>query len=249
MRSEEILRECSGADTVVLFIHGIIESSGFFEEYMDLVPRNFSACSMLLEGHGGTVQQFSESSMKKWKQQVYDKVMALSARYRNILLVGHSMGSLFAIELASAYPEIIRGILIMGTPLRLWITPEMPLTMLRVFLNKYPKDDPKYIACLNIFGIADWQPVWRYIGWVPRYIELFRDVKTARKAFRKLTVPCWAVHSRYDEVTSRSVVRMFENSPVTRLVILPRSHHFYYPEPDRRLLDDTMKAFFHAFGD
>lgn len=247
MYSQELNRVCKGADTVVLFIHGIIESSDFFEKYMELVPPHFSACSILLDGHGRTVEEFCASSMKKWKAQLEDKIAELSAAYKNILLVGHSMGSLFAIELAFAHPEIVRGILIMGTPLRLWITPEMPMTMLRIFFGKYSEADDRTMASVKAYGMKNWLPLWRYLGWIPRYFELFRDIKVARKALKELTVPCWAIHSKLDEVVSRRVIRMFQKNPCVRLTVLPNAHHLYYPPEDRKLLEDTMTAFYNSF--
>lgn len=247
MYSQEINRVCEGADTVVLFIHGIIESSDFFEEYMALVPDHFSACSILLDGHGRTVEEFCASSMEKWKAQLEDKIAELSAFYKNILIVGHSMGSLFAIELAVKYPEIIQGIFIMGTPLRLWITHEMPVTMMRIYFRNYTEKDKRTMAYVKAYGMKNWLPLWRYIGWLPRYFELFRDIKVARKAFWQLHVPCWAVHSKLDEVVSRTVIRMFQKDPCVRLTVLPTAHHLYYPPQDRKLLEDSMTAFYNSF--
>jgi len=54
----------------VLFIHGIIGTPRHFTELIPLVqqvPEDFTVSNIILDGHGGTVDDFAHTSMAKWK--------------------------------------------------------------------------------------------------------------------------------------------------------------------------------------
>ena len=67
----------------------------------------------------GTVKDFSKSSMKKWEEQVEQIVVELSQKYKEITVVAHSMGTLFAYMMAKKYPERVKNIMLLGTPLKI----------------------------------------------------------------------------------------------------------------------------------
>ena len=110
-------RIVAGADTAILFIHGIVGTPDQFLPLMPLVPDNWSCVNLLLPGHGGSVSDFSHSSMAAWRRYVADEVAALSAHHRRILLAGHSMGTLFCIDEATKHSERIQGLFLLACPL------------------------------------------------------------------------------------------------------------------------------------
>ena len=73
MEHKEYVRIVPGADTAVLFIHGIVGTPNHFTDLIslvELVPEDWSVCNLLLDGHGGNADDFAATSMKKWKNQV-----------------------------------------------------------------------------------------------------------------------------------------------------------------------------------
>ena len=70
MEHLEYIRIVDHADTAVLFIHGIVGTPNHFHAFIPLVPEHISVCNLLLDGHGGSVKDFSHTSMRKWVVQV-----------------------------------------------------------------------------------------------------------------------------------------------------------------------------------
>ena len=75
MDQNDYIRIVPGADTGVLFIHGIAGTPEHFTKLIPLVqmvPESYSVYNLLLDGHGKTAKDFGKSSMKIWKRQVLD---------------------------------------------------------------------------------------------------------------------------------------------------------------------------------
>jgi esterase/lipase len=84
VKHKEYIRHTSG-NTAVLFIHGFLGSPNHFRPFLELVPENFGIYNVLLHGHGRTVKDFSNASMKIWKEQVENIVLQLSEKYDKII--------------------------------------------------------------------------------------------------------------------------------------------------------------------
>lgn len=100
MEIQETIRYIDHADTAILFVHGILGTPEHFAPFLPLVPPDWSIYNVLLKGHGGSVKDFSEASMGEWKQQVHDAYQALRAVHQKVVIVAHSMGTLFAVQAA-----------------------------------------------------------------------------------------------------------------------------------------------------
>ena len=98
MNHLEYIKEVENANTVFIFIHGIVGSPNHFDDFIFHVPSNYSIYNILLEGHGKSVKDFSKASKTKWEKQVENLVHRLSTMYDNIYLVAHSMGTLLSIQ-------------------------------------------------------------------------------------------------------------------------------------------------------
>ena len=60
-----------GAGTAVLMVHGIVGTPRHFDWLIPEFDETWSVYNILLDGHGGSVDDFAETSMKKWKEQVH----------------------------------------------------------------------------------------------------------------------------------------------------------------------------------
>ena len=117
MNHEPYFREGPGK-TAVLLIHGIAGSPGHFRDLVPIIPQTFAVSNILLDGHNGTVRDFSSSSMEKWKTQFRNTLQNLCERYENVVIVAHSMGTLFAIQAAIERPEKIPHLFLLNVPTR-----------------------------------------------------------------------------------------------------------------------------------
>ena len=104
---------------VFLIIHGF--GGGTYEiEYLvkHLQEKGLDTYTVSLAGHGGTKKELTASSHVDWIQSAGKAIDELRLKYRNISLVGFSLGGLISVHFASL-PEI-RKIVFINTPIYFW---------------------------------------------------------------------------------------------------------------------------------
>lgn len=236
-------RPGTGRDAV-LMIHGIAGSPGHFRDLVPVIPASFSIYNILLEGHNGSVKDFGRASMAKWKAQVRNTLDDLLAKHDRVVIVGHSMGTLFAIQAAIDHPDRIPALFLLSVPTRPWVRPSTMGTCLRIAWGKC--ETPADRAMRGDTGIALTKKLWQYLGWVPRMIELLAECRRIRKSLPRLTVPTQTFQSRIDELVSVRSCRDLEEHPYIINTVLSDSGHFVYGEKDAVLLQkrllETLKA-------
>lgn len=222
-----------GSDTAILMIHGIMGTPRHFDMLLPLIPEDWSVYNVLLPGHGGTTLDFGRSSMKAWRGEAMSLFAELCGKYRRIVLVGHSMGTLFAIRMALERPEKVPFLLLLASPMAVGLKPIMVENALRVGFNRVREDRPRQTATRDACSVGTTLRLWQYLSWVPRFLELFREIWVVRKLLPGLEVPCHAVQSADDEMVSPRAVKILSDSGRVQLTVLPHSGHYYYPETDR----------------
>ena len=94
---KSFLYENKKSNTMVIFIHGILEGPNQFRKFANTVyNKGFSYSAILLDGHGGSGNKFANSSKNKWIDSVEKETLKYKDTYENIILVGHSMGGLLS---------------------------------------------------------------------------------------------------------------------------------------------------------
>ena len=129
------IRMGTGSNAVLL-IHGIAGSPGHFRDLIPAIPDSYSIYNILLDGHSGKVENFSHSSMTKWKAQVQTTLDDLFCQYEKVVIVAHSMGTLFAIRAAIDHPDRIPALFLLAVPTRPWVRLSTWLTSLQVAFGK-----------------------------------------------------------------------------------------------------------------
>lgn len=202
----------SGQERIaILFIHGILGTTSHFEPFLSLVPPNWSICNLSLKGHGGSVKDFSQASMIEWKQQVKNALEELSETNNKIIIVAHSMGTLFAIQEAIEKP--VDELFLLNVPLKVRVTLRLFRTSWRVFTGNIKPDDKWSLAAQNAYSIERDNHILRYFGWIPRYLELFSEIRKTRKIIGKLRTPSHIYLSMLDEMVSPKCSKLFKDNP------------------------------------
>ena len=228
------------SDTAVLFIHGILGTPRHFDFLLPLLPEKWSCRTLLLPGHGGNCRDFSESSMDEWKAYCESALLELAANHKRVLLVGHSMGTLLSVYLAEKYPEKTGGIFALAMPLYPQFTPVAMAGCLHALLRSPDTDTAYQRSVREACSIKLSKNPFVYIGWIPRYLELFALCRETRKLMPELKVPCTAIQSRKDELVA---FRSAKHTGKAGTLILPDSRHYFYSPEDR----ETIKKEFHEF--
>lgn len=226
----------NGADTAILFIHGILGTPSHFKDFIPLIPESYSVHNLLLDGHGGGVKEFSNTSMSRWKNQVENAVTDILKTHKYIIIVAHSMGTLFAIQQAISKPKKIKALFLLAAPLKISVKFKAFSNSIKVFFDKIKPDDKSALAAKLAYGIEKDKRFWLYIGWIPRYLELFKEIKHTRKITNLLNVPSYIFQSKNDELVSKKSVEYLKNNSNFNLKILNDSWHYYYSKNDYNYL-------------
>ena len=246
LRHQPIIRDVPGAQTAVLFVHGILGTPDHFTFLMEAIPADWSVRNLLLVGHGGGVCDFSRASMDQWKRQVASAVDELCQMHERLYIVAHSMGTLFAIDAARCHPRRIAGLFLLAAPLRLAPKPRILLNCLKIAFDRVPPDDLWTNQARAAYGLDADPRLWRYLGWIPRYLELFAEIRRVRKQLPGLAAPTLVFPSAHDELLSQRAAACFDSLPCARVEILPNSGHYGYPPQDAQHLLSALHAFLRA---
>lgn len=239
---KEYKRVAEYPDKAILLIHGIVGTPNHFAPFLEFVPQNFSVYNMLLDGHGKGVKDFAKASMKKWEQQVADAVKELSQQHNEIYIVAHSLGCLLAIEQAIQNPKITK-LFLLAVPLKLFLKPRMFTNSLKVYFNKVTPQNKELMAAKECYGIGDDKNLLHYLGWVPRFLELFSKIRETRKIIGSVNIPCVACQSLKDEMVSKTANVILCQNPSISVVELGNSGHYYYAKEDFLYIKEKFLTF------
>ena len=223
----------------VLLIHGILGTPNHFNPFLPFIPSDWSICNILLKGHGGSVKDFSRASMSEWKAQVRDALDELLETHDRVMIAAHSMGTLFAIQEAIEKP--VTELFLLNVPFKLHVTGRLFRTVWCVFRGKIQPDDQWAVAAKNAYSIESDRHILRYLGWIPRYLELFAEIRKTRKILGRLSVPSHVYLSLQDEMVSPKSCDLFKSNTCTTVKVLTTSGHFYYSPEDQALLNEDFK--------
>ncbi len=108
-----------GRETI-LFIHGAGGGQYTWNYQKGFFEKEFNPIVIELPGHGESGGE-GEEEIVTYAEQVYAFLQAVGDR--KIFLVGHSMGGAIVQTLALTHPEVIQGIILVGTGARLKVLP------------------------------------------------------------------------------------------------------------------------------
>ncbi len=233
------IRKAENAQRAVLLVHGILGTPNHFRDLLPLIPESWSVYNILLDGHGGSAEDFSRTSMDKWKAQVDRQLDDILLTHRQILIIAHSMGTLFAIRQAIRRPEPVAGLFLLNVPLAPMLRPRTAADCLRLALGR-PGKSASAQAMAADSGVALTPKLWKYIGWTPRFWELLEEVKATKKLLPQLHTPTLVFQSRHDELVHLSACKHLEGHPSITLARLEHSGHFAYAPEDTKRLQSAL---------
>lgn len=240
MICKEYINIIDSAHTAVLFVHGILGTPLHFCHLVPLVPREFSICNIVLDGHGKGVRDFSRTSMKKWEAQVNSAVETLAKTHENIIIVGHSMGTLLAIGSEAIYKDKVKLLFLENVPLIPFTRPASIRHSYRVLFQKVREDRPDEVAAQKAYGIELDRRLWLYIGWVPNFLELFAKARKTQKLLPRIKAPCLCFQSKKDELVHNRSEKILRRHTHITTHTLHTSTHYLYSEEDLNLITSAF---------
>lgn len=239
MQYKPYIRPVEDAHTAVLMIHGICGTPAHFKDLLPVIPEDWSVYNILLDGHGKEVENFSRTSMEKWKAQVSQVLTSLLDSHDRVFIVAHSMGTLFAIDESIKHPDKVAGLFLLAVPLTPWVSPAVSVGSLGAALG-HVKPGSTAEKMLSVSSIHLSPKLWKYIAWLPRFWELLTQCHSTRKKLGQVSVPCYAFQSRHDELVRRATVGLLAKHPQIHTTVLAHSGHFHYSREDFALLQNQL---------
>jgi pimeloyl-ACP methyl ester carboxylesterase len=237
--------ELDPGQPTVAFLHG----AGLDHSWFGLQSRFFGyhGCNVLaldFPGHGRSDGPAlpSVERMAEWVTHFLDAV-----RIRSASLVGHSLGSLVALECAGHYPERVERIALIGTA--------YPMKVGDAFLEAARKNEQTAFDMDTIWAHAPKVPLggnpnpgmWMYGDTLARLARLapgvlHSDLKACNdyagglEAAAKVRCPALFILGDRDQMTPRKAAGALVNAlPGARTVALPSGHSIMAEAPDATL--------------
>ena len=233
-----------GAPPVWLALHGYCGTPEEMRLVIELAGElGCAAEAPLLAGHGSHARDLAHLSYADWLDGVRPTFLEAAQR-GPVLLVGLSLGSLLAVELALSFPDRVLGLVLLSNAFFLSPFPAWPL------------------RCADKLGLPDFGVPKAYadIGDpVARRTHLTYSAQPVRPAISlvraadrlfsrlvELRCPTLIVHGAKDRLCPVSNAwRVAERigTPDVRVIVLPRSHHIVTRDFDREQLKAELRQF------
>lgn len=227
---------------VVIFIHGIIEGPKQFRSLGQIAYQaGYSIYILLLPGHGGSSNAFANTDFRAWTYYVSREIRRMKGLYEEIIIVGHSMGALFALCEAAVDGGKIKALFLIDTPLVVHLKPRIIKSSYKIMSGivkpweNYTLSEYKAISVSKTHGLG-------YIKWLHRYIELLSIIRYTKKQISKVNVPLFLVFADKDEFVSLKSKNYFKGKSAKYLYLMD-SGHFCYNHSDLMKLEENYKIF------
>lgn len=237
--------ENKDSKTIVIFIHGILEGPNQFKEFAEILHKEgFSYSAILLHGHGKSGKYFAKSSREKWMNSVDKEILKHKDNYENIILVGHSMGALLSLLFALKYKNKVKGIVLISTPLKVFVRFNMIISSIKVAFGRVREQDTLAKYAKKAFSVERGS-IFTYISWIPRYVDLFTLISLTKKELKNIEVPTLIVQCKRDELVSYKTLKVFKRKLQNdyEVINLEKSGHFYYDDEELRYLLNEFEIF------
>lgn len=232
-------RHRPNADIAILMIHGILGTPRHFDWLIHATPDHIHISNILLPGHGGSVQDFSDSTMKQWQNHVAQAICDLERPGRKIIVIGHSLGSLLALNAAQQHKSI-RGLILLNVPFCPQVRLRLVGRSIRAAFGKSNLDDPAEIVFLQACGTKTEPYLWKYLGWIPNFLALLSLCRKSRLVPQALTIPCYAYLGKKDDLVHIRSARWLQNLPNIQLRFFPDGSHFGYSQQEQSQIRDDL---------
>lgn len=230
-----VIEARSKSVATVLFIHGIGNSGASWNNVIDKLPKTVQIITIDLLG-------FGESPRPPWA--VYSAATQarsvlktlLTVRLRGpIIIVGHSLGSLVAVEMAKRYPLLVRSLVLCSPPFyqlyeeekRLLPRSDKVLKAIYKTVHKYPEQFTRVAAVavryklINEYFNVTEENVSSYMG----ALEAAIINQTSLNDAKKLRLPIQILRGTLDPVVvSRNIKELARSRPNVKLTQVVATH-------------------------
>lgn len=212
----------------------------------DLREWGFTARGILLPGHCGNTDGLALSTLHDWRKKVETEYLQLKKDYKEVVVIGFSLGALLTLQLALHHP--IEKIILMGTPLFL-IREYLPINTLigvcKIFLKKVKTWKKRCYMESEVHTGYLHQPINSHYP-LQTLHEIKQIIKTIKPRLKDIKSPTLVIHSKKDLIAapaSAKYIMKHLGSANKRLMWLERSHHLMMYDDEKDKVFMAVKEF------
>jgi carboxylesterase len=191
-----------GRAPCVVALHGFGGTVAELRPLLDALARaGYAIDAALLAGHGSRVEELQELGFDAWVDGARARMRAALQKHGRVVLLGFSLGSLVAMQLASEQPAGLAGLVVLGNaltlhpimrvPLALWHRTGRPLP--DVYLLKPLAGDLVDPTAMGSLVTYDRHPV-------RAALEVYLAGERVRGRVGRIECPTLVLHGRRDRV-------------------------------------------------
>lgn len=240
-RHEEYIRIGKDKRTACLMVHGITGTPRYFDDIIPILPEEWGIYNILLDGHGKDVSDFSKTSMEKWRRQVGTILDGLAKEYEEIYIFAHSMGTLLCMEQAQRFADKIKHMVLFAVPLCPRLKVGTLVTTLKVIFERVNEKNELEVSARGQYSIEKDRRLWRYMGFVPRYVELLMLCRKMRGKVCDIKVPAMVFMCGKDEMVGEKSWDYLLDNPHFTKYCLDQSSHNHFDELDFKYVTQEIK--------
>lgn len=231
----------------ILFVHGAGGGQFTWSYQKGFFEKEFNPVIIELPGHGESGGE-GEKEIGRYAEHVYSFVKA--AGLGKVFLVGHSMGGAIVQTLALAQPEIMEGIVLVGTGARLKVFPmvldgirnDFEQTVSKITQFAFSKEVPPELIERGVTDLMRCRPEVLYGDFLAcDRFDLMERVK-------EIEIPALILCGKDDEMTPVKYSQFLHGQiHGSRLEILPDAGHMVMMESPRAF-NERVRDFIMAIG-
>jgi len=238
-------KKCTNTDRAVIFIHGFMGSPNQFTDLADAVYDNGCSCtSILLPGHGVSTGEFVKFGISDWECHLQNEIDRVKHDYKEIFLVGHSMGGLLALNASLIKENNISGVVLISTPLKINML-NLKSIWQKIRLLTFSKNHEIKSMYLKSNGISKLK-IFTYPSIISPFVNFYKLVKKTKKRLSEVFVPVLIFQSKNDETASYKSAKLFHESLCNTqrtAFSLEKSWHAFYYDDERKIIKDELIQF------
>lgn len=105
--------DVKGTGSPLVFIHGFMENSKIWNDYVSLFSRTHQTITIDLDGHGKSQNLRPVNTMEDFADDVIEVLNHL--KITNATFIGHSMGGYVILALCEVYPQVVNKVVLINS--------------------------------------------------------------------------------------------------------------------------------------
>lgn len=214
----------------VLFLHGIGHSGEVWTDSIAVLPEDIRYVTIDLLGFGKSPQpSWALYSAKTQARSIYATLLKLQIR-GPLIVVGHSLGSLVAVELAKRHPRLVKSLILCSPPFYKADRPFNRDKLLKDIYRFSQKHPERFLALTNRakqYGLVNqtFNVSGETIAPYMNALEATIINQDSLEDAKKLRVPTTILHGKLDPVViPRNLKELATTNPHIELIHLLAGH-------------------------